>query len=78
MNDLTQVGLIVVLVAGICQAIKFAGLQSRFVPLLSVVLGIAGAFVFDGVNFLSTGAGVILGLSTSGLYDVVKTSILNK
>jgi hypothetical protein len=76
--EYTQVGLIVVLVIAICEGAKFARLPSRWVPLLSVLLGIAGAFVFDGVNFLATAAGVVLGLGTSGLYDVVKKSILNK
>jgi hypothetical protein len=74
----TQIGLIVVLVAAICEAVKYAGLKKRWIPLLSVVLALGGTYLFDGVNFLSTGAGVILGLGTSGLYDVVKKSILNK
>ena len=74
----TQIGLIVVLVLAICQSIKYAGLSSRWMPLISVVLALAGAYLFDGVNFLSTASGVILGLGTSGLYDVVKKSILNK
>lgn len=74
-----QVGLIVVLVIAICESVKYAGLlSSRFIPLLSVVLAIAGAFWFGGVSFLSTAAGVILGLATTGGYRVVKTSLLNK
>jgi hypothetical protein len=76
--EYTQVGLIVVLVAAICEAAKYAKLPSRWVPLLSIVLGLIGAFYFDGFNFLATAAGVVVGLSTSGLYDVVKKTVLNK
>lgn len=76
--ELTQTSLIVLLVIGICEAIKIAGLNSRFIPLLSVVLGLAGVYFFDGINFLSTAAGVIMGLATTGGYRLVKTSLLNK
>ena len=76
--DNIQVGLIVVLVVGICEAVKYAGLKSRWIPLLSVVLGLAGVYYFDGVNFLASAAGVILGLSATGGYALVKKSILNK
>jgi hypothetical protein len=76
--EYTQVGLIVILVIAICEAVKYAGLGKRWIPLLSVVLAIGGAFIFDGVNLLATSAGVIIGLGSSGLYDVVKRSILNK
>lgn len=74
----TTVGALVVVIIAICEAVKIAGTPSRFIPLISVVLGIAGAWVFDNVNFLSTLAGVVLGLATTGGYRLVKTSILNK
>jgi hypothetical protein len=74
----TQIGLIVIIVVGICEGLKYAGVHSRWIPLFSIVLGVAGAFLFDGINFLSTAAGVVIGLSTSGAYDVVKRTALNK
>lgn len=77
MNN-TQVGLIVVLVVAVCEAVKQAGLPSRFVPLLSVVLALVGTYFFGGVSFLSTAAGVLLGTSATGAYRLVKTSLLNK
>ena len=70
--------LIVILVVALCEAVKQAGLDSRWIPLLSVVLAISGAYLFDGVNFLTTVAGVIVGLATTGGYRLVKTTILNK
>ena len=78
MQSYTTVGLIVVVVVAICEAAKYAGLQSRWTPLLSLVLGMLGVFWFDGVNFLSSLAGVVLGLSATGGYRLVKTTILNK
>jgi hypothetical protein len=69
---------LVVVIVAICEASKAAGVPSRFIPLISVVLGICGVWVFDHVNFLSTLAGVILGLATTGGYRLIKTSILNK
>ena len=67
-----KIGMIVVLVLAVCEAVKRAGLQSKFVPLLAVVLGLLGAFWFDGVNFLATASGVVLGLATTGGYTLVK------
>lgn len=74
----TVIGALVVVIVAICEAMKIAGVPSRFIPLLSVALGIAGAWTFDNVNFLSTFAGIVLGLTTTGGYRLVKTSILNK
>jgi hypothetical protein len=76
--EYTTAGLIVVLVIAICEAIKYAGLKSRWIPLIAVGLGILGTVIFDGVSFLSTAAGVILGLATTGGYRLVKTSLFNK
>lgn len=77
--DNTQIGLIVILVVALCEGVKQAGfLSSRWIPLLAVGLSLLGAYSFDGVNFLATSAGVIMGLSTTAGYALVKTTILNK
>lgn len=75
---LSQVSAIVILVVAVCEAVKMAGVPSRLIPLLAVVLGLTGAFVFEGVSFLSSASGVVLGLATTGGYRLIKTSILNK
>ncbi len=78
MNDATT-GFIIVLVLALCEGVKQAGiLDSRFIPLLSAVLGIILTVLFAGPSFISTIAGVILGLSVTGGYRLVKTSILNQ
>lgn len=77
--DITlQISSIVVIIMGICEALKKAGVPTRWIPMISVVLGIISAFFVGGVSFLSVASGVILGTGTTGLYRVVKTSILNK
>ncbi len=77
-ETMTLVGAMVVIIVGVCEALKSAGIPSRFVPLLSVILGLGFAYFTQGVDFVSTASGVILGLATTGGYRVVKTSILNK
>ncbi len=76
--DYTPIAMVVILVIAICEAVKTAGVNSRWIPLLSVILAIAGAYFFDGASFLSTVAGVIVGLSTTGGYRLIKTTLLNK
>ena len=77
MNEL-QISAVIVLVLVLCQGIKMAGLNSRYIPLLAALLGIAGAVAFSGGNWLLSAYGIILGLSTSGLYDLGKKTILGK
>lgn len=76
--EYTVVGALVILIVAICESLKYAGLDSRYIPIISVVLGIIGALLFDGASFLTAVAGIIIGLATTGGYAVVKTSILNK
>ncbi len=78
MDSTTVIGFIVVIVVAICEALKIAGIPSRFIPIFSVILSIAGAYFFGEVSFLATLAGVIIGLATTGGYRLIKTSILNK
>lgn len=78
MDVTLQIGALVTIIVGLCEALKYAIGDSRWIPLFSVILGLIGAYFIGGVSFLSTGAGVILGLSTTGGYALVKTSILNK
>lgn len=49
----------------------------RYVPLLSVVLGIGAGLLLVEFNILGGVVGVIIGLSASGLYDVGKKTLLN-
>ena len=67
---------IVPITIGLTQVIKTAmpAIDSRFGPLLSLVIGIAlGIFIIGGAHgFL---AGLIFGLAASGSYDLGKKTI---
>lgn len=77
--DNIQIGYIVVLVLGVTYAIKKAGINSRYLPLIALLLGVGTTYLFSGnVSFLATVSGVILGLSSSGLYDFGKKTVLGK
>ena len=43
METLLQSSSIVVLIIAICEGIKRAGVDSRFIPIIAILLGIAGA-----------------------------------
>lgn len=77
MTDI-QTGFLVVIIIAVCEALKAAGLPSRWMPLLSLGLGLSGAIFAGGVGFIPIAAGVILGLASTGGYRLVKTTILNK
>ncbi len=77
--DIKEVGYIVAIVIGVCQALKFANFPTRFMPLLAIALGIGGAFIFgDTPASLEIISGIVLGLASSGLYDVAKTTVLGQ
>lgn len=78
MEIFLQSGSIVVLIIAICQGIKRAGISSRYIPIIAIVLGIIGAVYFDGVNWLATASGIILSLIAQGLYSGFKRTVLNK
>lgn len=67
-----EIAQLVVVILVVCEAVKRAGLQGKYVPFLAVVLGIGGAFYFDGANFLNTLSGVLMGFATSGAYGAFK------
>jgi len=77
-NDI-QVGALVVLIIAICQAIKIAGLNTRYIPVIAIILGLAGSFYFsDSINWLTTVAGLITAFTASGIFSGFKATVLNK
>jgi uncharacterized membrane protein len=77
-NDVSAGAIAVVpIIIAIVQAIKMVGLPHKFSPIVSIGVGILVAFIFGHEmrditqNLL---AGVIYGLSASGLYSGVKTT----
>lgn len=73
-----EIGAIVVVILTITGALKFAGVSSRFLPLIAVILGIAGGIYTGGTSWITVASGIFLGFSTSGLYDFAKITIAGK
>lgn len=74
MEITTEFAVLIPIVTGVVQAIKMAGISSRFAPVLSLIIGIAGAFLIGGMDTVSALAGVVAGLSASGLFSGVKAT----
>ncbi|MFB6649233.1 holin [Bacillus toyonensis] len=61
------------IVVGLSQIVKTIGLQTKYVPLLNVTLGIVlGVLFLDGDIKTNVFQGIIIGLSASGLFDHTK------
>lgn len=71
-----KVFLDVALITAITEAIKRAiALDGRYVPLVSLGLGIVLSLVTNGLSLSSALLGLVLGLSASGLYSGGKSVI---
>ncbi|MGN4667013.1 MULTISPECIES: holin [Bacillus cereus group] len=61
------------IVVGLSQIAKTVGLQTKYVPLLNVTLGIVlGVLFLNGDIKTNVFQGIIIGLSASGLFDHTK------
>ncbi|HDR7283485.1 MULTISPECIES: holin [Bacillus cereus group] len=61
------------IVVGLSQIAKTMGLQTKYIPLLNLTLGIVlGVLFLDGDIKTNVFQGIIIGLSASGLFDHTK------
>ncbi|PEL17636.1 holin [Bacillus wiedmannii] len=61
------------IVVGLSQIVKTIGLQTKYVPLLNLTLGIVlGVLFLVGDIKTNVFQGIIIGLSASGLFDHTK------
>ncbi len=74
--SITSIGEIVGGILVICQAIKWTGFSKKFIPLLAIVLGVVGAFVFGGVDWANTLVGILLGLGTTLTFREIKAAVV--
>jgi hypothetical protein len=70
-----QFALLVPVIMGIVQVAKTSGLNSRYAPALSLLVGLAIAMGVDGVSVQSAIAGVVGGLIASGLWSGTKATL---
>lgn len=70
---MASLAVIIGIVVGISQIGKTVGLQTKYVPLLNVTLGIVLGVLFLGGDIkTNVFQGIIIGLSASGLFDHTK------
>lgn len=68
-----SLAVIIGIVVGLSQIIKTIGLQTKYIPLLNLTLGIVlGVLFLDGEIKTNVFQGIIIGLSASGLFDHTK------
>lgn len=73
--DIKQIGELVAVILIVCWAAKKLGLQGKYVPLLAIILGGAGAFYLGGAEWLDALYGVFTGLGTTLGYREVSNSL---
>ncbi|MFP3415198.1 holin [Bacillus sp. SIMBA_074] len=68
-----EITVMIGIAVGLSQIAKTIGLQTKYVPLLNLTLGIVlGVLFLDGDIKASVFQGIIIGLSASGLFDHTK------
>lgn len=72
---LTKTAVLAPIIVGVVQVVKITGMPARFVPLSAIVIGCAFGYVFVGATALGGLAGIALGLSSIGLYEVGKKTV---
>ncbi|PEI92787.1 holin [Bacillus pseudomycoides] len=72
-----EISIMIAVVVGLSQIAKTIGLQTKYIPLLILKLGIVlGVLFFPQDLKMNVFQGIIIGLSASGLFD--HTKILKK
>ncbi|GEK57134.1 hypothetical protein CHL76_02265 [Marinococcus halophilus] len=68
-----EMGIIIAVITALGEGIKKAGVPKKFMPVVSIVLGVTGGLFFvDGDVANQVFYGVAMGLGASGLFDISK------
>lgn len=74
-----EASIIIALIVGIVEAAKRTGMDSRWAPILAIVLGVAYSFGMTEVDVaVNVVEGIIYGLTAAGLYSGTKTVAVGK
>ena len=60
------------IIVGVVSALKMAGLPSKWAPVVSIVLGMGIALLVEDTTTLRILGGLVIGLTSSGLYSGTK------
>ncbi len=67
--------IIIPFIVGVTQALKKAGLATRYAPLMSVLLGGIAGYLYIFQSTTGVLFGIVAGLSACGLWSGTKTTI---
>ena len=67
--------ILVPIIMALVQVIRGLGLDVRFAPVAAIALGIVGAVGLDVFSFSTVLSGIVVGLTASGIYSGVKTTV---
>lgn len=73
--DIKSTSELIAIILIVCWVAKQTGLNGKFIPLLAIILGGAGAYVLGGNDWLTTIYGVFSGLATTLGYREVSKSL---
>lgn len=65
----------IAIVIGLTEVVKKLGLPVKLVPVFALVLGMGISMLVGGVNTTSILAGLVLGLTSQGLYAGTKATL---
>ena len=79
-DGLTSFITLTALTSGVVQVVKKAGVENKWLPLVALFIGVFLTFLggVTNVTSLSVLTGIAIGLSSCGLYDITKKSLLGK
>ncbi|WP_017154113.1 hypothetical protein [Bacillus bingmayongensis] len=70
---MVEISVMIAVVVGLSQIAKTIGLQTKYIPLLNLTLGIVLGVLFLPQDLkMNVFQGIIIGLSASGLFDHTK------
>jgi len=78
MFNLEVIALLSAIGTSIVEIIKRLGVQDRWLPVCAIVVGLIFSAVAGGTLFQVFFGGLIIGLSSVGMFEVTKHSILGK
>ncbi len=68
-----EIVVIVPVIIGIISVAKKSGLNTKYAPLLALILGVIGGYIFVGATPQGLLQGMMAGLAASGLFAGYKT-----
>lgn len=66
---------LVAVIGGLTEAVKRAGLDSRYAPIFAIVVGLTCTYFFVGKGSDILMQGLVASLTASGLYSGIKTTL---